>query len=148
MTKNRGETIILILNLILYVSVLLFIHVIDPLLPSEPPISHPGSGFFFFDIIINVSTFYFMIAIVGSFYLYKGIRDKWVYNLAMIGWAFEAGTFLLIVVGSFQTLFFREPVIISRPLIWLLISLSIVILKFPAMVYYNTKKVRNTYNFE
>lgn len=140
-TKNRGVSLIAILNIILYVSVLLVTVVIIPMTVNP----YFGSGWLFVYTLAYAGFAYSVAGLVGSFLLFK--YYKWVYTLAMIGWISEIVFFSILSLVSCINIFYEQGVIISRIWTTLLPYLSIVAFKVASIVYFTTKPVRNAFGW-
>ncbi|MGD8545698.1 MAG: hypothetical protein PVH12_05930 [Candidatus Bathyarchaeota archaeon] len=153
-TKNRGETLLLISNLILYVLVLLSRTVIPfafaMLTPSDTAYDPGGPWMIILFFFALAAFIYFIIGVAGSLLVFKYKRNKLVYALAMICWAIETIFFSFLAAVIFIQLHLDEiivGVIKIRLYFNLLLYLSIVILKVASITYFATKKVRHAFGY-
>jgi hypothetical protein len=131
-TKNRGVSLIAVLNIILYLSVFLVTVVIVPMT------AHPihGSGWWIVDMLAYAGFAYSVAGLVGSFLLFK--YHKWIYALAMIGWIIETVFFSILSSVSY---------IYSYGWTQLLPYLSIVTIKVASIAYFTRKGVREAFGW-
>lgn len=131
-TKNRGVSLIAVLNIILYLSVFLVTVVIVPMT------AHPihGSGWVIVYMLAYAGYAYSVAGLVGSFLLFK--YYKWIYALAMIGWIIETVFFSILSSVSY---------IHSYGWTQLLPYLSIVTIKVASIAYFTRKGVREAFGW-
>ena len=132
-TKNRGVSLIAVLNIILYLSVFLVTVVIVPMTAGYP---HHGSGRWHVGMLAYAGFAYSVAGLVGSFLLFK--YYKWIYALAMIGWIIETVFFSILSSVSY---------IYSYGWTQLLPYLSIVTIKVASIAYFTRKGVREAFGW-